>query len=180
MVIMSLHREYRHYWLLYQDHQDLPLATYGMQWTGNGPFLVPLKYFWTASLMTFGGQWWCSAWSCVRIFVFLGSMRWCSDWSWVWIFDFLNVSGGVLLNCHGIKSLICGGQWWSIVPVKCKIKMQKWFSFNKITAFVFNSAIYIFYLKWHGQEKNKKMKYFCRRCLVHLHILYSAVLLLLK
>jgi hypothetical protein len=51
---------------------------------------------------TFGGQWWCNAWSW---FEWLGQwfeslnffcQWWCSAWSWVRIFDFVGVNGGVV------------------------------------------------------------------------------------
>jgi hypothetical protein len=44
--------------------------------------------------LTFGGQWWCSA------------------WSWIRIFDFVGVNGGVV---HVVGSNLClfgGHQWW--------------------------------------------------------------------
>jgi hypothetical protein len=60
----------------------------------------------------FGGQWWCSAWSWVRIFD--GGQWWCSAWSWVRILTFW-------------------GQWQRIVlsgPNRCRyIENQRRLSF---------------------------------------------------
>jgi hypothetical protein len=47
-----------------------------------------------SNLCLFGGQW-CSALSCVRIFVFLEINGGYSAWSWVRFFDFLDDNGGV-------------------------------------------------------------------------------------
>jgi hypothetical protein len=65
------------------------------------------------------GQWWCIAWSWVRIFV-LWDQWWCSAWSWVRIFDFVGVNGDVV---HVVGLNICrfgGHQWcsaWSWVRI---------------------------------------------------------------
>jgi hypothetical protein len=45
--------------------------------------------------LLFGGQWWCSAWSCGRISRFLG------------------VNGGVV-HGHGFESLAFVGHWWRV------------------------------------------------------------------
>jgi hypothetical protein len=62
--------------------------------------------------LTFLGQWWCSAWSWVRIFDFFGGQWWCSARSWGRIFDFVVVNVGVV---HVVGSNLClfgGHQWW--------------------------------------------------------------------
>jgi hypothetical protein len=84
--------------------------------------------------LTFGGQWWCSAWSWVRNFDFVGvsggvvhvvgsniclfgGHQWCSAWSWVRIFVtfvFSGVINGGAMHGLGFECLSFGGQWWCI------------------------------------------------------------------
>jgi hypothetical protein len=80
-----------------------------------------------SNICLFRGQW-CSAWSCVRIFVFwgvnggvvhgrgfesliFGGQWWCSAWSCGRISDIFGVNGGVV-HGRGFESLTFGGQWW--------------------------------------------------------------------
>jgi hypothetical protein len=72
-----------------------------------------------SNLRLFGGQWWCSAWSWVRIFDF-GSQWWWVPWSRVRILDCLVVNCGVITirNVRDFGNLIaavksCCIELWS-------------------------------------------------------------------
>jgi hypothetical protein len=102
-----------------------------------------------SNLCLFRGPWWCSAWSWVRIFVFLGVNGWCSAWPWVRIFVFLGVNGGVV---HG------RGLWpWHVLgPIqtfRARIANDKYFVHEHCEisiSIMQNTFSFLLYLRLHS------------------------------